>query len=162
MARCIRVAVYVWWLLAFATFCSAQEDASAFAGTWQGLIQTDASYRLAGDFADNALTPGEFRIRVSDDGEPTVRFRRRRASWLNLYWPFALIASGDTAVLIGQHRSAYWIESVSFNMTKVDENTLLVYWWRVVNNTQIHPDDPQARFAIGGYGELTRTGRRRR
>lgn len=162
MGRCSRIAVYVSWLFAFSIRCAAQEEESAFVGTRQGWVQPDASYGIVGEFADDMLAPREFNIRVAEDGSATLRARGRGRSWDPLSWPFALIASGDTAVLLGQHRSAYWVESVSFNITKLDEDTPLVYWWRVVNNTQVHPDDEAARFAVGGYGELSRRGRRGR
>jgi hypothetical protein len=152
--------------LAFSVFalsgaCAAQEAESAFAGAWRGTIQTDASYGVTGesDTVEGFLAPREFDIRIPRDDRVNVRIKTRGESWRPYAVPLALIESGDTAVLMGQHRSAYWVESVSFNITKIDEGTLLVYWWRVVNNTQIHPDDPMSKFAVGGYGEFRRRGR---
>ena len=155
--ECRRIAVWM-LLLAIPGVCVAQEEESAFIGRWRGSIEITASYGAIGDPEGEELLaiPREFSIRILRNGDIIVRSRASERSWSEHSMPFALFEWGENAVIVGQNRSEAWVETVTFNITRVDEETLFVYWWRVVNNLFIHPDDRASKFAFGGYGELHR------
>lgn len=137
---------------------AAQDADFEFNGNWRGIVEVNASYGILDDpeVSQGMRAPREFNIRIRRNGDVSVRSRGLDRPWSQLGMPFALFEWGDSAVIVGRHRSDGWIEVVSFNLTRIDQETLLVYWWRVVNNLYVHPDDPGSKFAVGGFGKLSR------
>jgi hypothetical protein len=135
----------------FAGTCEAQEGDSPFSGNWAGTITVDQAHGF-----ELRATSWSYQFRISRDGKARVYGSRRR----NLVAiPFVLIELGDDAVLAGQHEGEFWVESQTFNLTKIDEDRLLVYFWRVVDDIAPRLDRSAVVWAMGGHGEFRRTKR---
>lgn len=150
-------------LLCLASVSFAQTTSSAFSGRWEGWREIDHRHNVA-ESSDgeepNARRRPDFRMEISEDGEVELLFRRERGGWRPSSVPFVLTEHGNGAFITGQHRTIEWVESQTFNVTKVDEDTLQFFWWRVVNNIFNEPGDDYFKWAIGGHGEIRRRGRR--
>ena len=66
----------------------------------------------------------------------------------------------DGVVIFAQDAGAGWVETHVFSVASIDRDTLLVQWWRVVNNVEMDPAATSSKWAVGGHGEFTRIGRR--
>ena len=137
----------------------AQRESSAFSGRWEGEGVIDYWYTTDDpnrSQEENDWEPMRFRLRISREGEVELSVPRARGGWRPLSLPFALIESGDGAFIAGQHRTIEWVESQVYNVAKVDDDTLIFFWWRVVNNIDSEPDHDMSKWALGGHGEIRR------
>jgi hypothetical protein len=147
----------------FAATSEAQQKDSPFAGTWSGVIPITLF---------NSSTPGgepsgtvrKYQFRIAPNGRVRVFGDRqafqRAGRWGQLPIPFVLIEVGDGAVISGANGSEFWAESQMFNLTKVGEDRMLVYFWRVVDNFYASKTGDASVWATGGYAEFQRTSRR--
>jgi hypothetical protein len=152
-------------LLAFVIPCEAQQEDSPFAGVWSGTIPL--SLFSPDGPGGESLRARRYQFRIASNGRVRVlgdsrQLGQRGGRWGEVRIPFVLIEAGDGAVISGKNGSEFWAESQTFNLTKVDEDTLLVYFWRVVDNFGRAPDGARPLWAAGGYAEFERAGRRQR
>jgi hypothetical protein len=143
----------------FSATCEAQQEDSPFAGTWSGVIPLTlfSSDAPGGE----SLRTRRYQFRIAPNGKVRVlgnsrQLGQRAGRWGELWISFVLIEVGGGAVISGQNGTDFWAESQTFSLTKVDEDTLLVYLWRVVDNFGA------PLWAAGGYAEFQRAGRRPR
>jgi hypothetical protein len=132
----------------------AQDGDSPFSGTWAGTITIDQAHGF-----ELHATSQRYQFRVSRDGRVRVLGTQGPQRWNALPIPFVLTELGDDAVITGQHEGEFWVESQSFNLTKLDEDRLLVYFWRVVDDIAARADGSAVVWAMGGQGEFQRTRR---
>jgi hypothetical protein len=137
----------------------AQEPVSAFTGTWTGTMTITL---LMGDARKQPMSvTTTYQLRILSNGRVQVftdRSKLSRASrkWRRLAIPFALIEVGEGLVVSGQNGSQYWAETQTFNLTKLDDDTLLVYLWRVVDNYLATENRDDYVWAAGGHAEFQR------
>jgi hypothetical protein len=123
----------------------AQEDESSLAGNWEGSIA------LSDDYGERTMS---YQFRISKYGKVRVYGGRRL-----IPLPFVLTELGNGAVISAQHDSSYWVESQTFNLVRVDDQTLLVYFWRVVDDFFPSANGSPSVWARGGHAEFRRTKR---
>jgi hypothetical protein len=148
----------------FAATCEAQQEDSPFAGTWSGAIPISLFFS---DAARGRLTgvTVRYQFRIASDGKVRVftdrrQFGQRTGRWGQLRVSFALVEVGDGAVISGSYGTEFWAQSQTFNLTRLDEDTLLVYFWRVVDNFVAPEDGGGTVRPSGGYAEFQKEGRR--
>jgi hypothetical protein len=59
---------------------------------------------------------------------------------------------------IAKDKSAGWVETWNFTLTRKDDKALYAYWVRVVNNYHLAVGEPYARFMVSGVAELVASG----
>jgi hypothetical protein len=142
----------------------AQQEDSPFAGTWSGAIPISLFFS---DAAGDELTGTtlKYQFRIASNGKVRVFTDRRQVGqrtgrWGQLRISFALVEVGAGAVISGSYGSEFWAQSQTFNLARVDEDTMLVYFWRVVDNF-VAPEDGRGTVRLsGGYAEFQKEGRR--
>jgi len=127
-----------------------------FDGVWDGAIDVVAVYGLR---RPSAVLPGHespvpLQIRVRGQAVTVWSGNQR----LRPVSGFRIEKHDAAAVIVAAAETTTWIETWQISVTKTETDKLLVYLWRVVNNTQLHPNRDGSRFAWGGVGELVRSG----
>jgi hypothetical protein len=131
----------------------AQDADSPFLGNWTGTITNDQAYGF-----DVRAVSRRYQFRISRAGRVRVYgFGSGRRGLVPI--PFVLTELGGGAVITGQHEGEFWVESQAFNLTMIDEGTLSVYFWRVVDDIAARSDGSATVWAMGGHGEFKRAKR---
>jgi len=58
------------------------------------------------------------------------------------------------AISSGSDEDGAWVETWSFSVTKKDKNSLLVFWYSIINNNDAPLEEDHARVATGASGVL--------
>jgi hypothetical protein len=147
----------------------AQPAASPYAGRWRGVIAPITPHGVSDELEDSMSRPREFIIRITKDWVPRVEARTprdlgstfERSGRLSLPLSWTLNHVGEEGVVIYAHNaSQWWVETQVFTIARSGEDTLLVQYWRVVNNVGVPPTEEGSKWALGGHGEFRRLGRR--
>jgi hypothetical protein len=147
----------------------AQPEASPYAGRWRGVIAPITPHGVSDELKDSMARPREFIIRITKDWVPHVEARTprdlgstfERSGRLTLPLSWTLNRVGAEGVVIYAHNaSQWWAETQVFTIARSGEDTLLVQYWRVVNNVGVPPEEDGSKWALGGHGEFRRVGRR--
>jgi hypothetical protein len=131
----------------------AQGGDSPFSGTWTGTITIDQAHGF-----ELRARSRRYQFRISRDGKVRVLGTQGPERWNLVQIPFLLTELGDDAVITGQHEGEFWVESQAFNLTKIGDDRLLVYFWRVVDDIAPRADGSVV-WAMGGDGEFQRAQR---
>ena len=137
-----------------APFGAAAQIDPVFDGVWEGTIEVAA--------VEGVRVPS--RILPTDESPMPLQLEvRGRTATVKFDREFMLPEGGfqvekfDAAALILAHAATVsWIETWQLSLTKTDADTVLIYVWRVVNNTGRRPEADYSKFAWGGVGELRR------
>jgi hypothetical protein len=127
-------------------------DSSRFEGTWRGTINGfHAPGLYEGRVWNNTL---EFRIA----GHEVDVLILKKGEWKPVKpIRFKLDGHLSNAVIYATHsRDARWLSTWSFTVTHREEDLLLVYWYRVVDNPVLPEEHKDRSYAFGGVGEMKR------
>ncbi len=138
---------------------AAAQQTADFDGTWEGMIHIDK-----GDFINIPNpAPQEAKYRIAIHG-PVVDVSVEM-NGVMMQPPAGVfhIAQVNTNAIIfasNAHGGAEggWTESWSILATPKDENTLIVVFSRLVNNSGFTDDKQNTKFGAHGTGEFTRVG----
>jgi hypothetical protein len=138
----------------------AQQRDSPFVGTWVGTIAIDQVFPTP---AANRSVKRQ--IRISRDGKVRVYLEQKplfqkSGKWQIVYGQFVLTELGDDAVITLQRGSEFRVDSQTINLTKVDQDRMLVYWWVVGEDLSALPGKSSPVLAFGGHSEFQRPQRR--
>ncbi len=155
-------------VLALAQPVAAQRGDPNFDGTWRGTLTVAAIHGAAArPAADEVSLTIDLRGRKArvEFGDDAVNPGRGLFAW-----PFSeLPTHRTTGVRIEKHDAAAliysagvtgdWILTWQLSLTKTEPDTILVFFWQVLNFKMDASADSKAAFAL--VGELTRTDRAR-
>ena len=142
--------------------CAAQSDETGLRGTWIGAITVDEVFGLTDeeiDFLRRAYIAPVFRLRKSRTGELRIYYERGARRWTAFRQQVVQFDAGDRAVVSVQNESEDGVETLAFNIAKVDQDTLRVYLWHVSNFSAGESESDRSILAIGGHGEFRKIGR---
>ncbi|HYD86818.1 MAG TPA: hypothetical protein VEA80_05040 [Vitreimonas sp.] len=124
-------------------------------GTWEGDL---------GPVDGAGLSPARLRgVRLVISGQTVAVFVPDNGSAIEVKpGAFSIQRDGTNAVITsievdpGRPRNEGWVETWCFVITLRDADTLITNFVRVVNNNDMPPDEPSARFSQIAAGELRR------
>jgi len=134
-----------------------------FDGTWVGKLRTiaPAAYDAA---AGSGKEGEEFEYAIVAAGQAAKVYLRSDGKWREVKPGIFRIAAHKTNATVIATDSARdvrdttgnggWVETWSFVLTHKTDATLYVVFWRAVNNYLKKPDEKNARFFRGSFGEM--------
>jgi hypothetical protein len=134
---------------------AGQTDA-VFDGVWEGTIEVVDSYGVVNPtLVLPEGDPSAISLRLEVHGSAvTITLGNDPRQPIGGYH----IQKYDAAALVYSNVAAdNWIETYQYSLTKTKADTVLVFVWRVVNNTLLRPERDRSKFAWGAVGQLQRT-----
>jgi hypothetical protein len=130
-----------------------------FSGTWEGALDGHGGPH----FVDGSGHSRSFRIIIDSHGNATV-FQQLDSEWKEMKPPgsFRLTKWGSQAVVSsitsGRDDEGTWVENTSFTLVRHDQDTVVAYWLRTVNNLDLPTTHEDYHFAWGFSGKMSRVG----
>jgi hypothetical protein len=168
-SRCTNAGRWFWLALGFAlalalvTVGQAQRRSTEYEGLWAGTLTMDGMLGVPEDDVELLSQPIDMEMSVqrrgnvqlffgADTGQPQWQYPSRLT--------LLITDLGDNAVIAGQgDRTVYAqsaIDSLVFNLTKVDDDTLQLYWTRVVVEEPLGRNSDRLEWMLGGLTEMHR------
>ena len=125
-------------------------------GVWEGQLMGLKGPGLYNDFV------WDHRIRLRFSKEGTAVFLFENDSWEELDRGLWRTAQHETnavvyAIDVSDDRPEDgFVETWSFTITRLNEDEMLVHWYRLVNNRIVSDDHPEAHYAFAANGVLKR------
>jgi hypothetical protein len=144
-------------LLGVASVSTAQRS-NQFRGFWSGTLAPDVLFGVPDAHTERLSQPIDFELRVFTRGRAEVYFTSRSVEWEFTGREFLLTDIGPNGVMLGRlvRGTDDAQSSFSFNLTKIDDETLLLNWSMIsIRSVQRH--DGLDEIALAGADELRLT-----
>jgi hypothetical protein len=143
-------------LLCIAPDSDAQRRGSEdFRGNWKGTLSPDLIFGAPEDHRERLSQPVEFELRVFNRGAIELFFTSEEDEWEFAGRDMQLTQVGDNGVILGRlsGTSEGSQSAFSFNLTRIDEDTLLVNWSKLSTRVPLRFDGLDE-LALAGTDEL--------
>jgi hypothetical protein len=157
-AMAVSTVALAWLVLVWPFLCAGAlaQDGGSLDGQWDGAL----SY-VDGPGLSKINTPSILmRLIISGASARVYYFKDKAAKEVKpgafrvqRYMSNAVVVAMDS----GQDDDGTWVETWSFTVTWKDRDTLIVNWFRVVNNINLPPNADSSKFSVGAVGEMRRT-----
>lgn len=118
-------------LVAVASVADAQRR-DQFRGTWSGTLTPDGLFGIPEKDVERLSQPVPFELRVFNRGRVELFFTSREDEWVFDGRELQLTEIGANGVILGRLRGKDGSQNAfSLNVTKVDDQTLLVNWSKI-------------------------------
>jgi len=149
--------------LALVSVGQAQRRSTEYEGLWAGTLTVDGMLGIPEDEVELLSQAIDVEMSVQRRGIVQLFFN---AGTGQPHWQYPRRLSllitdlGDNAVVAGQGDRTVYAQSATdslvFNLTKVDDDTLQVYWTRVVVEEPLGRNSDRLEWMLGGLTEMRR------
>jgi hypothetical protein len=146
-------------LVTVASVSTAQRR-DQFRGTWSGTLSPDALFGVPEQHVARLSEPVPIELRVFNRGRVELFFTSKHDEWVFDGRELQLTEIGANGVILGRLRGKDGSQNAfSLNLTRVDEQTLLVNWSKISTRSTLRFDGLDE-LAFAGTDELELTSTR--
>jgi hypothetical protein len=129
-------------LAGMATASWAQRSQNLFRGFWKGTLSPDVIVGVPEEDVERLKRPFDFELRVFNRGRVEVYFLANEEEWEFTGREFQLTEIGANGVINGRLTGSGDASQngFSFNLTKIDDETLLLDWTMLSTQTNLRFD----------------------
>lgn len=129
-------------LLAMASAAMAQRSQNLFRGFWIGTLSPDIIVGVPEGDVDRLRVPFDFELRVFNRGRVEVYILSDQEEWEFTGREFQLTEIGENGVILGRLTGSgdNSQNAFSFNLTKIDDESLLVVWTMLSTQSELRFD----------------------
>lgn len=130
-----------------------------FRGTWSGTLAPDVLFGVPEDDVERLSKPVPLELRVFNRGRVELFFTSREDEWVFDGRELQLTEIGANGVILGRLLGKDGSQNAfSLNLTKVDDQTVLVNWSKISTRARLRFDGLDE-LAFAGTDRLELTGR---
>ena len=149
--RAFLVVILIKSILIFPSALASKGEFFDFNGIWEGHIKGFQAPLL------RTKRTHVFKTRLWVKGDEVQVFYQKDQRWNEVKaGAFRIFKHKSNALIYainsGTDQDGAWVETWSFSVTKKDKNSLLVYWYSVINNNDAPLEEEYSRIATGASG----------
>jgi hypothetical protein len=146
-------------MMSVASVSSAQRN-NQFRGFWSGTLSPDMLFGVPEAHVERLSTPVRFELRIFNRGRAELNFLSTNEDEWNFDGKELLLTEiGENGVILGRFKANAdnSQNGFSLNLTKIDDQTLLVAWSKISTRATLRFDGLD-QIAFAGTDELELTG----